>query len=384
VAIVVIMLMQRTSSYTAFRAKFDKVTEEMEYYGLPPELQSRIKTYYEYLFIHQTRMGSHSIYLDKELSNNLRSEIALILHRDFIKKVPLFKNCTTDCLIAVIIALKSAIYLPDDWVVRKGEVGKHLYIIRVGVVAVLEEEEEKNEAGKVEMSYHLVATLEEGSFFGELALLLDRKRTVSVKAIGFCEMSTLSKDNFARIMLDFPDLLESTRLIADERREKLEDFRQDKGKKKVGLKWPTSKEILSLAKAQKPDSPTHQQHGNTLPPLMSTQRKDVLPKLESSENILKKLAEERGFAPGQKSLVGRSSTLSAFENVNLRSKSEDEADNLMRGDSSSDAWKGEMNKLNLKLERTSCEVAALNKKVDSIVDSLHLLLRKQAGVDTGV
>ena len=92
------------------------------------------------------------------------------------------------------IALRSAIYLPDDWVMRKGEVGRHLFIIRVGVVAVIEEEVILNPTtGKNENQILIVATLEEGAFFGELALLLDTKRTVSVKAIGFCEMSTLSK-----------------------------------------------------------------------------------------------------------------------------------------------------------------------------------------------
>jgi hypothetical protein len=183
-AVIVIMMMQRTSSYTAFRAKVDRVTEEMEYYGLPHDLQTRIKTYYEYLWIHQTRMGSHSMYLDKDLSTNLRSDIALFLHRDFIKKVPLFHNCSNECLVAIVVVLRSAIYLPDDWVVRKGEAGRHLFIIRIGVVAVIEEGK-KEDAGAAkkkgsitsadmehseEKGYNIVATLEEGSFFGEIFL----------------------------------------------------------------------------------------------------------------------------------------------------------------------------------------------------------------------
>ena len=34
----------------------------------------------------------------------------------------LCRDCSPDCLVAVILALRTAIYLPDDWVVRKGEV----------------------------------------------------------------------------------------------------------------------------------------------------------------------------------------------------------------------------------------------------------------------
>jgi signal-transduction protein with cAMP-binding, CBS, and nucleotidyltransferase domain len=59
-----------------------------------------------------------------------------------------------ECLIAVIIALKNSVYLPDDWIVKKGEVGRHLFIIRVGIVAVMEED------GSV------ITNLYEGSFFG--------------------------------------------------------------------------------------------------------------------------------------------------------------------------------------------------------------------------
>ena len=149
---------------------------------------------------------------------------------------------------AIVVALKSAIYLPDDWVMRKGEAGRHLFIIRIGVVAVIEEDTIVNkDTKKIETSIHIVATLEEGSFFGELALLLDSKRTVSVKAIGFCEMSTLSKEMFSRIMLDFPHLLEDTRAIAAHRRASLEDFWRNKKKKTPALKkWPTPDELSLL------------------------------------------------------------------------------------------------------------------------------------------
>ena len=39
IAFVVLLLMQRTSSYQEFRGKVDRVTKEMEHYGLPSELQ---------------------------------------------------------------------------------------------------------------------------------------------------------------------------------------------------------------------------------------------------------------------------------------------------------------------------------------------------------
>ena len=50
--------------------------------------------------------------------------------------------------------MKNVVYLPEDWIVRKGEVGRHLFIIRVGIVAVMEDERT------------VITNLYEGSFFG--------------------------------------------------------------------------------------------------------------------------------------------------------------------------------------------------------------------------
>ena len=91
IAFVVLLLLQRTSSYQSFRAKIDRIGKEIEYYGLPNDLKKRIEQYYRYLWVHQTRVGSHNMYHEYDLSTNLRSEIAMYLHRDFIKKVPLFE-----------------------------------------------------------------------------------------------------------------------------------------------------------------------------------------------------------------------------------------------------------------------------------------------------
>jgi hypothetical protein len=140
VAVVVVLMMQRTSSYSAFRAKVDNVNKEMEYYGLPMPLQNRINQYYTYCFVHATRISSNEMYRDTFLSRNLRSEIAIHLQKDFINTVSLFRNCAQECLVALMFTLRTVIYLPEDWIIRKGEVGRHLFIIRVGIVAVLEDE----------------------------------------------------------------------------------------------------------------------------------------------------------------------------------------------------------------------------------------------------
>ena len=56
---------------------------------------------------------------------------------------------------------------------------------------------------------------------------MDKKRLVSVKALEFCEMSTLSKEDFTRLILDYPEeLLTKTQNVAAKRKIELDAYRR--------------------------------------------------------------------------------------------------------------------------------------------------------------
>ena len=52
----------------------------------------------------------------------------------------------------------------------------------------------------------VVAELHEGSFFGEIAVLIGSKRTASVRAVTYCNLFTLRKDDLNVMILHFPNL----------------------------------------------------------------------------------------------------------------------------------------------------------------------------------
>ena len=76
---------------------------------------------------------------------------------------------------------------------RQGETGDKFYLIRHGLVEVL------MDAGPG--TQHLVATLKEGEFFGERALLTGEPRNATVLAREEVEAYTLDQDDF-RAALD--------------------------------------------------------------------------------------------------------------------------------------------------------------------------------------
>ena len=63
---------------------------------------------------------------------------AEILNRETLEKVPLFEGADAVLLASLIMALKSVVFQTGDLVIRKGEIGRELYLISRGEVEVID------------------------------------------------------------------------------------------------------------------------------------------------------------------------------------------------------------------------------------------------------
>ena len=125
-----------------------------------------------------------------------------ILNRETLEKIPLFNGGDAVLLGSIIMALKPVVFQPGEVVIKKGEIGRAMYLIARGEVEVI------NDAGDV------VATLGEGHFFGEISLLLSEPRTATVRANSYCDCFLLDKADFTRVLRDRPQFLKSIMDIA--------------------------------------------------------------------------------------------------------------------------------------------------------------------------
>jgi len=104
------------------------------------------------------------------------------------------------CLICFTLLLsfnKIEIYSPGDWIVSSGDVGTEMYFISQGSVEVV--------VGREIADRKVVATLGEGGFFGEIALLFESKRTASIKAKTYCDLFVLRKSDLDKTLKSFPE-----------------------------------------------------------------------------------------------------------------------------------------------------------------------------------
>mmetsp|Transcript_18147 Transcript_18147/g.30266 ORF Transcript_18147/g.30266 Transcript_18147/m.30266 type:complete len:582 (-) Transcript_18147:1749-3494(-) len=174
------------------REKMDSVSRFMRFQQLPTDLQIRMQAYYEHYLQRNLDFDEEEIL--SEMSSSLRSEVQLLMNRDLIERVPFFKGADTRFIVRIISALKRRCYAPGDIIMQEGEVAREMYLISQGAVNIV------SNTGKI------LNTLHDGDFFGEIGILLQRKRIASAVAVNFCDLFFLAKEHVDFAMEEFPEV----------------------------------------------------------------------------------------------------------------------------------------------------------------------------------
>ncbi|MFQ5459719.1 MAG: mechanosensitive ion channel domain-containing protein [Anaerolineae bacterium] len=115
--------------------------------------------------------------------------------------VPLFAPLTDDQLAAVAAGSRLAAYAPGEAIVRQGEAGDSLFVVRSGTVAV----EVAPEPGDTPVR---VAIRSGGDFFGEMSLLTGEERTATVRSRDEVQVVVVDKAAVAGVLLEDPKIVE--------------------------------------------------------------------------------------------------------------------------------------------------------------------------------
>ena len=195
-------------SKAQFTDKIMHVNAFIKFKNLSPELSQRLRTYYQNIW--EQKNGYDEWEILKDLPGKLRIDIAMHLHKKLISKVPLFHDAPESVIRDIVLELRPIVFSPGEIILQHGDPPDCVYFLATGQVEIFSDPERKSS----------IAILNEGSFFGELALLQDSPRNAAVIALDFCECYILDKLVFQKILRHHPNFAKSVKKIARSRKSK--------------------------------------------------------------------------------------------------------------------------------------------------------------------
>uniref|UniRef100_A0A671QGQ3 Cyclic nucleotide gated channel subunit alpha 2a n=1 Tax=Sinocyclocheilus anshuiensis TaxID=1608454 RepID=A0A671QGQ3_9TELE len=193
------MISNMNATRAEFQAHIDAIKHYMQFRKVSKELEARVIKLFDYLWTNKKAIDEQDVL--KNLPNKLRAEIAINVHLDTLKKVRIFQDCEAGLLVELVLKLRPQVFSPGDYICRKGDIGKEMYIIKEGRLAVVADD-------GVTQFAHLTAS----SCFGEISILnikgskMGNRRTANIRNIGYSDLFCLSKDDdLMEAVMEYPD-----------------------------------------------------------------------------------------------------------------------------------------------------------------------------------
>lgn len=192
------MINEMDASRTEFQRKVDSVKRYMEIRQVAGELQERVVKWFDYTWNNEQSIDDRKAL--EALPEKLRAEISIHVHLSAFRDVAIFKDCEPGLLVELVLKLRLQVFSPGDYICRKGDIGKEMYIIKRGVLQVVSEDGKK-----------VFATLKSGCVFGEISILniagnkTGNRRTASVRSLGYSDIFCLSKNDLWDALQEYPE-----------------------------------------------------------------------------------------------------------------------------------------------------------------------------------
>lgn len=187
-------------SKAKFQTKMDNIKVYMKKTNVPEHLREKVIKWFDYLWTHGHPVNDQDVL--NTLPEKLKAEIGIYVHFETLKKVDFFSACEQGLLWELVVRLRTQVYSPGEYVCRKGDVGREMYIVNSGKLVVMAEED-----GTV------LREMKDGEYFGEISVLNlgtgkgHRRRTAFVRSVGFSTLLCLSQSDLLDVLKDYPETM---------------------------------------------------------------------------------------------------------------------------------------------------------------------------------
>lgn len=182
----------------SYNQKLITVYERCKFLGIPDDLVRRIRGYYENLWRETKSVSSDADSFINELSPALICEVKFQLYRDMLTQIPFLsaQKVSPTVIEMLILHLRTVIYMQDDVLIRKGEVGDWMgFIGSKGSVGVLDPSSAVRK---------IIRILRKGDYFGEMALLQRAKRSTTAVALSWVQIHVLCRADLDNVKDQYP------------------------------------------------------------------------------------------------------------------------------------------------------------------------------------
>ncbi|XP_054594727.2 cyclic nucleotide-gated channel rod photoreceptor subunit alpha [Nothobranchius furzeri] len=192
------MITNMNAARADFQARIDAIKQYMSFRKVTKDLEKRVIKWFDFLWTNKKAVDEREVL--KFLPDKLRAEIAINVHLDTLKKVRIFADCEAGLLVELVLKLQPQVFSPGDYICKKGDIGREMYIIKEGKLAVVADD------GVTQF-----VVLSEGSYFGEISILAIKgskagnRRTANIRSIGYSDLFCLSKDDLMEALTEYPD-----------------------------------------------------------------------------------------------------------------------------------------------------------------------------------
>ncbi|XP_055085199.1 cGMP-gated cation channel alpha-1 [Periophthalmus magnuspinnatus] len=192
------MITNMNAARADFQARIDAIKQYMSFRKVTKDLEKRVIKWFDFLWTNKKAVDEREVL--KYLPDKLRAEIAINVHLDTLKKVRIFADCEAGLLVELVLKLQPQVFSPGDYICKKGDIGREMYIIKEGKLAVVADD------GVTQF-----VVLSEGSYFGEISILAIKgskagnRRTANIRSIGYSDLFCLSKVDLMEALTEYPD-----------------------------------------------------------------------------------------------------------------------------------------------------------------------------------
>ncbi|XP_062866933.1 cyclic nucleotide-gated channel cone photoreceptor subunit alpha [Trichomycterus rosablanca] len=192
------MISNMNASRALFQAKIDSIKQYMQFRKVSKDLEARVVKWFDYLWTEEKTCDEKEVL--KYLPDKLKAEIAINVHLETLRKVRIFQDCEAGLLIELVLKLQPQVFSPGDYICKKGDIGREMYIIKEGKLAVVADD------GVTQF-----VVLGDGAYFGEISILgikgskAGNRRTANIRSVGYSDLFALSKDDLMEALTEYPD-----------------------------------------------------------------------------------------------------------------------------------------------------------------------------------